>query len=332
MSSSWLGGDTMNPINPTEHVHQQGRMLANRVRKRYKHLRNRFNRQNIEVFRLYDWDIPEIRAVVDWYGGHLVIGEYMRRQSVPEWLPLMGRAVSEALDVPTEKVHLKQRWAGRQDGSRYERIDQTDRKIVLSERDLKFLVNPYDFVDTGLFADHRDTRQMVRALAAGKDFLNLYCYTASFTCYAARGGARKTVSVDRSGNVIQWARENFTLNGLDPAANRLVQAHTFDFLKIAAREKQRFDLAVVDPPSYSTTKTRNVAFDIVSDHARLLEAVRELLRPGATLFFSTNHQNFEPRMAGLKAAAVKEITAETIPEDYLNKRKTIHRCWRITIA
>jgi 23S rRNA (cytosine1962-C5)-methyltransferase len=314
-----------------EHFQRQGQMLANRVRKRYKHLRNRFHRQNIEVFRLYDWDIPEIRAVVDWYGGHLVIGEYMRRQSVPEWLPLMGRAVAEALDVPAEKVHLKQRWAGCQDGQRYERLDHTDRKIVLSERDLRFLVNPNDYVDTGLFADHRDTRRMVRELAAGKDFLNLYCYTASFSCYAAKGGARSTVSVDRSDSAIQWARENFVLNAMDLATHRLVQAHAFDFLKKAAREKQRFDLAVVDPPSYSTTKTRNVAFDIARDHPRLLKAVVGLLRPAATLFFSTNHQSFEPRMDGLAVADIQEITASTIPEDYVSKRKTIHRCWRITV-
>jgi 23S rRNA (cytosine1962-C5)-methyltransferase len=314
-----------------EHFHRQGQMLANRVKKRFKHLRNRFSRQRIEVFRLYDWDIPEIRAVVDWYGGHLVIGEYMRRQSVSEWLPLMGRAVADALNVPAERVHLKRRWAGRQDGRRYDRLDHTDRKIVLFERDLRFLVNPTDYVDTGLFADHRDTRQMVRELAAGKDFLNLYCYTASFTCYAAKGGARSTVSVDRSKSAIQWAHENFSLNDIEPASNRLVQAHAFDFLKKAAREKQRFDLAVVDPPSYSTTKTRNVAFDIAKDHPRLLKAVVGLLRPGATLFFSTNHQSFEPCMDGLAVADVAEITASTIPEDYASKCKTIHRCWRIIV-
>jgi 23S rRNA (cytosine1962-C5)-methyltransferase len=321
----------MDDIDISKHFHLQAQMLSNRVKKRFRHLRNRFKRQKIEVFRLYDWDIPEIRAVVDWYGGHLVIGEYMRRQSVPEWLALMGRAVADALDVPMEKVHLKQRWAGRQDGRRYARLDHTDRKIVLSERDMRFLVNPTDFVDTGLFSDHRETRQMVRALAADKDFLNLYCYTASFSCYAAKGGARSTLSVDRSESAIQWARKNFVLNNMDPATNLLVQAHAFDFLKKAAREKQRFDLAVVDPPSYSTTKTRKVTFDVARDHPRLLNAVIGLLRPGATLFFSTNHQRFEPCMDGLTVTNFKEITARTIPEDYVNKRKTIHRCWRITV-
>ncbi len=306
-------------------------MLANRVKKRFRHFHKRFSRQGIEVFRLYDWDIPEIRAVVDWYGGHLVIGEYMRRQSVPEWLPLMAQAVAEALSVPSERVHLKQRWAGKQDGLRYQRIDHTDKKMILRERDLKFLVNPYDYIDTGLFADHRDTRQVVREMAAGKDFLNLYCYTASFSCYAAKGDARSTVSVDRSQSAIDWARENMTLNGLDMSANRLVHDHTFDFLANARQKGMRFDLAVVDPPSYSTTKTRDVAFDILKDHPRLLAAVVSILRPGATLLFSTNHQDFTARMNDLNVSMVKEITDRTIPEDYVHKRKTIHRCWEIVI-
>ena len=136
-------------------------MLANKVKKRFKHLRKQFVRQNIEVFRLYDWEIPEIRAVVDWYAGHLVIGEYTREQSTPEWLPLMGAAVAEALDVPAESVHLKVRRAGKQDGKRYERIDHTNRKIVINEHNLQFYVNPWDYVDTGLFSDHRNTRRMV---------------------------------------------------------------------------------------------------------------------------------------------------------------------------
>ena len=315
----------------SQQTERQAEMLANRVKKRFRHLNKRFSRQNIEIFRLYDWDIPEIRAVVDWYGGHLVIGEYMRRQSIPEWLPQMGRAVAEALEVDPEKIHLKQRWAGKQDGQRYSRLDHTDRKIVLSERDLKFLVNPCDYVDTGLFADHRDTRQMVRDLADGKDFLNLYCYTASFSCYAAKGGARSTLSVDRSESAVQWARENMVLNSIDPSCNQLVQAHTFDFLERAARQDHRFDVAVVDPPSYSTTQTRNVFFDIVRDHPRLMAAVVELLRPGAVLFFSTNHQDFQPRMEALKVSKLEEITEQTIPEDYRHKRKLIHRCWRMAV-
>jgi 23S rRNA (cytosine1962-C5)-methyltransferase len=309
----------------------QAQMLANKVKKTYKHLHKRFARQNIEVFRLYDWDIPEIRAAVDWYAGHLVIGEYTRNQSTPEWLPMMGAAVAKILEVPRKNVHLKERRAGKQDGKRYERINTTNKKIMMSERDLKFYVNPYDYIDTGLFSDHRNTRQMIRELAEGKDFLNLYCYTGSFSCYAAKGGAKTTTSVDRSETAITWARENMDLNGIPEQGNRLIQAHTFDFLKQAKNENQLYDLAVVDPPSYSTTRSKKVEFDILQDHPKLLFGVVKLMRPGALIFFSTNHQDFELRMDLTQIADVREITSLTIPEDYISKKKTIHRCWKITV-
>ncbi len=309
----------------------QAEMLANRVKKRYKHLRKRFAKQKIEVYRLYDWDIPEIRAAVDWCAGHFVIAEYTRKQSTPDWLPMMGEAISRVMDAPPENIHLKERRVGRQDGKRYERLDETNEKIVVSERDLSFLVNLHDYVDIGLFADHRNTRQMVREMAGGKDFLNLYCYTGSFSCYAARGGARSTVSVDRSETAIKWAGENMALNGIPEKGNALLQEHAFDFLKEAGRKKRLFDLAVVDPPSFSTSKMRNLAFDIVNDHPRLLKAVVNIMRKGGVIFFSTNHQDFEPAMENLGEAEIQEITSLTIPEDYLSKKRTIHRCWKIRV-
>jgi 23S rRNA (cytosine1962-C5)-methyltransferase len=309
----------------------QAKMLASRVKKTFKHLRKRFSRQNIEVFRLYDWDIPEIRAAVDWYAGHLVIAEYTRKQSVPEWLPMMGTAVAESLDVPPENIHLKERRAGKQSGQRYERIDTTNKKIMMSERDLNFYVNPYDYIDTGLFSDHRNTRQMIREIAEGKDFLNLYCYTGSFSCYAAKGGAKTTTSVDRSETAINWARENMDLNGIPPQGNTLIQAHTFDFMETAKKENKTYDLAVVDPPSYSTTRSKKVEFDILQDHPKLLSGVIDVMRPGSRIFFSTNHQDFKLQMGALEISDVKEITSLTIPEDYISKKKTIHRCWKITV-
>ncbi|MBW1867522.1 MAG: class I SAM-dependent methyltransferase [Deltaproteobacteria bacterium] len=306
-------------------------MLANRVKKRYRHFHKRYARENIEIFRLYDWDIPEIRAVVDWYAGHLVIAEYTRTQSTPEWLPMMGDALAVILDVPMENVHLKKRLAGIKGGKRYERIDHTNRKIIMSERGLKFHVNLSDYIDTGLFSDHRNTRQMVRELSMGKDLLNLYCYTGSFSCYAAKGGSHTTVSVDRSETAITWARENMTLNNIPEAGNRLIQSDTFDFLEKAKRRGRRFDLAVVDPPSYSTNRSQSRYFDIAKDHPLLLKAVVELMRDGATIFFSTNHQDFDPHMDRLKISASKEITPITIPEDYITTKKKIHRCWKITV-
>ena len=228
-------------------------------------------------------------------------------------------------------VHLKERHVGYQEGNRYERLDYTDKKIVVSERDLRFSVNLDDYVDTGLFSDHRNTRQMVREAAAGKDFLNLYCYTGSFSCYAAKGGARTTVSVDRSETAIRWVKENMELNGIPETGNTLIQSHTYDFLEKAKRKNQSFELAVVDPPSFSTSRNRKHAFDIAKDHPDLLGSVVEMMRAGATIFFSTNHQNFRPHLERLKITDVKEITSITIPEDYISKKKTIHRCWKITV-
>ena len=334
----------------------QALMLSNKVKKRYKHLGRRYKRENIEIFRLYDWDIPEINAVVDWYAGHLVVAEYVKKKSDPRWIRIMSEAVGQALDVPIKNIHIKERHTGYQDGNRYSRVAHTDRTIVMSERDLKFGINLDDYVDTGLFSDHRNTRQMVREMAEGKDFLNLYCYTGSFSCYAAKGGARTTVSVDRSETAIQWAKENMELNEIKVAdsfqvkkekiepniievedtfqvkgmaknqKNTLIKAHTFDFLEKAKKKGQMFDLAVVDPPSFSSSRTLNVRrepdssrdlnsrmnsdssgdlhskdmdlkhhFDIVQDHITLLKAVIDVMRKDSDsiIFFSTNHQDFE---------------------------------------
>ncbi|MEE4607302.1 MAG: class I SAM-dependent methyltransferase [Desulfobacteraceae bacterium] len=314
-----------------ERFENQARMIANRVKKRFKHLHRRFSKARIDVFRLYDADIPEIRAVVDWYAGHLVVGEYARRQSVPQWLPLMGAAAAEALQVPADRLHLKTRLSGARDGQRYRRFGRTESRLTVREGDFSFRVNLDDFVDTGLFADHRDTRRLVREAAAGKAFLNLYAYTGTFTCYAARGGAAASVSVDRSETVLDWARENFALNGVSEDAHRLVQADVFAFLKAQKAKARRFDLAVVDPPSYSTTRSRDLAFDILKDHPRLLRSVINVMQPGGTLLFSTNHQGFAPRLADLSVAAMEEITAATVPEDYSGRRRPIHRCWRMTV-
>lgn len=310
---------------------RQSEMLANKVTKRFKHLHKRFAKQNIEAFRLYDWDIPEIRAVVDWYAGHLVVAEYKRRQSTPEWLPMMGAAVAQALSIPSEKIHLKERHVGKLDGKRYERLSHTDLKIVVSERELKFLVNLDDYVDTGLFSDHRNTRRMVGELAKAKHFLNLFCYTGTFSCYAAKGDAALTVSVDRSKTAIAWTKENMMLNGIPDKGNSRIQAHAGDYLAKAKRNNQFFDLAVVDPPSFSTSRDKYDDFDISRDHPVLLRAVRDVMQKNGIIFFSTNHQNFEPLLDELAFVNITEITKQTIPEDYAGRKKTIHRCWKLTV-
>jgi 23S rRNA G2069 N7-methylase RlmK/C1962 C5-methylase RlmI len=296
-------------------LEEQARMLANRVRKNFRRLHPRFEARRIGAFRLYDRDIPEIRAAVDWYEGHVVIAEYAREQTegIP-WLAAMADAVAGALEVPAERVHLRKRRAGGQ----YARLARRNQRIPVREGDLRFLVNLDDYLDTGLFADHRETRARVRAEARGQRFLNLFAYTGSFTCAAALGGAAETTSVDASQTYLDWARDNLAENGLRSADHALVRADVASFLRDCGA--RRFTLCVLDPPSWSD---REATFDVQRDHRELIERTLSVLEPGGVLWFSTNHQRFTPRLEGLRFTE-----EDTVPEDYRNR--AAHRAFRIT--
>ena len=303
---------------------RQAKMLANRLRKNFRRWKGPFEREAVGAFRLYDWDVPEIRATVDWYEGHLVVAEYEREQTraAPGWLEAMGSAAASALGVDRSRVHLKMRRTRPAGGERYGRLAHREERIAVRERGLRFWVNLADYVDTGLFPDHRETRARVRAEARGGEVLNLFGYTGSFTCAAAAGGARRTVTVDTSAPYLAWAGENLELNGLAGASHELVRA---DARKFLARTRRRFTLCVLDPPSFST-RSGAPPFDVQRDHRALVEAALAALLPGGVLYFSTNHQRFEPRLEGLRA---EEITRETAPLDY---RRTPHRCFRLVSA
>jgi 23S rRNA (cytosine1962-C5)-methyltransferase len=318
---------TKHLISPDK-AKRHAEMLSNRVRNKFRYLSKRFKGLNVECFRLYDWDIPEIRAVVDWYAGHIVIGEYERLQTGPDWLSIMAEAVAETLGVPLDKVHLKRRHTRTPGEDRYAKPDSKGERIEVKEKDLRFLVNLTDFLDTGLFSDHRNTRLIVRNLADGTDFLNLYSYTGAFTCAAAAGNARSTISVDRSHTYLKWAGDNMALNGFSGMQHKYVQSDVDDFLVQARQEGRLFNLAFVDPPSFSSGKSTD-EFNINRDHPRLIKNVLSVMAPGATIFFSTNHQHFEPHMADLSVTDLIELTPATIPEDYRNRK--IHRCWKITV-
>jgi 23S rRNA (cytosine1962-C5)-methyltransferase len=231
----------------------------------------------------------------------------------------MGAAAASALEVPAERLRLKRRRTRPAQGPRYGRLGSSGRRIAVRERALRFWVNLDDFIDTGLFPDHRDTRARIREEAKGGEFLNLFGYTGSFTCAAAAGGARRTVTVDTSEAYLAWARDNLELNGLSGAAHEMVRMDARDFL---ARAGRRFSLCVLDPPSFST-RTGAPPFDVQRDHRALIESALAALLPGSALYFSTNHQRFEPRLEGLRA---EEITRQTAPPDY---RRTPHRSYRI---
>ena len=293
-------------------------MFANRVRKNFRKLHPRFEQRRIGAFRIYDRDIPEIRAAIDWYEGHLVVAEYAREQTagIP-WLETMARAAADALEIPWERVHLRKRRAG----EKYERLARKGVRIEVREGDLRFLVNLDDYIDTGLFADHRETRALVRKEASGKRFLNLFAYTGTFTCSAAKGGALQTTTVDASQTYLDWARDNLRLNSL--TEGELVRADVGDFL--ARVGSRRWQLCVLDPPSY--TDHGGKVFDIQRDHRALIEKTLAVLEPGGVLWFSTNHQRFEPRLDGLEFL---EMTQQTVPEDYRNR--AAHRSFRIVNA
>ena len=291
----------------------QARMLANRVQKTFRKLRPRMEQRRIGAFRLYDRDIPEIRAVLDWYEGHLVMAEYAREQTAKlPWLETMARAVALELEVPWERVHLKKR----RTGEKYQRLARTEERLEVREGDLRFLVNLDDYLDTGLFNDHRETRARVQAEARGKDFLNLFAYTGSFTCAAALGGARGTTTVDASQNYLDWAGDNLRLNGA--AGGELVRADVEKFLQGAGA--RRWSLCVLDPPSHSDHGGN--LFDVQRDHRALIDRTLAVLEPGGVLWFSTNHQRFEPRLEGLRFTE-----EQTVPEDYRNR--AAHRAFRI---
>ena len=307
-------------------------ILSNRIRKQFRHFSRKYKKQNIDCFRLYDWDIKEVRAVVDWYAGHVVIGEYERLQTGEDWLPQMAAAVAEALNVPADKLHVKHRRTKTEDGPRYAKNEKKPQgeRFEVRERDLKFWVNLSDYLDTGLYSDHRDTRVIIRELAKGKDVLNLYAYTGAFTCAAAAGGAKSTVTVDRSATYLQWAQDNLELNKLNGPQHTVVQSDVDKYLASVRGSSRKFTLAFVDPPSFFNDQSNNISFDINEDHRQLLQNVLKVMVKGSFVFFSTNHQRFEPRFENLPIVDLVELTPKTIPEDYRNK--AVHRCWRMTAA
>ena len=311
---------------------QQAEMFANRLRKNARALRRWPSRKGITCYRLYDRDIPEVPLAVDLYEGHLHIAEYDRpHDRTPaqhvQWLELMAQTAGATLDVPSENLHLKHRQ--RQRGSdQYGKFAETGCILTVNEGGLQFEVNLSDYLDTGLFLDHRLTRQMVREESADKRVLNLFAYTGAFSVYAAAGGATTTTTVDLSKTYLAWAERNMAANGFAGPDHPFVQSDALAFVRGVPADA-RYDLAVVDPPTFSASKRTDNVFDVQRDHAELLTATAKLISPGGVIYFSTNFRTFKFDPAALPSLKVVEITEQTLPEDFRNKR--IHRCWRITV-
>jgi 23S rRNA (cytosine1962-C5)-methyltransferase len=301
--------------------------LINRVGKNQRHLGRWAQREQLEAYRLYDRDIPEFPLAIDRYADWLHVQVFEKRRSLADGdIADIRRGLADALHVPLAQVVIKHR--RRQRGlAQYERRQQTGAPcFTVGERGLRFEVNLMRYLDTGLFLDHRDTRQMIRERADGKAFLNLFAYTGSFTVYAAAGGARRTVTVDMSRTYQAWSRRNLIHNRLDDAdRHRFVQADVMAFVARVQASQARFDLIMLDPPSFSNSKRMLTTFDVQRDQVGLLRATLTLLAPGGELFFSNNRQGFRLDPAVGDLAAVSEISHLTIPPDF--RRHRPHRCW-----
>lgn len=311
----------------TDKDYEQAGLFSSRLKKRARHLRKWANR-GVPCYRLYERDIPEIPLVVDRYENYLHITEYERPHERDlarhaAWLDLMAKAASDSLEIPAENTFLKQRRKGEE--GQYKKLDEKQHRVVVNEQGLKFVVNLEDYVDTGLFLDHRVTRKMVREKAEGKDFLNLFAYTGSFSVYAAAGGAASTTTVDLSKTYLDWAQDNFKANGLWGPSHQLVAADTIEYLNSIRNDGEQFDLAVVDPPTYSNSKSLEDDWDVQTGYSEVLQRLWSVMRVGGEVYFSTNFRRFkfdETLIGGFEA---REVSKQTVPEDFRNRR--IHRCW-----
>ncbi|MBL4636964.1 MAG: class I SAM-dependent methyltransferase [Kofleriaceae bacterium] len=314
-------------------VQEQSENLRNRVRKTYKHLKKWSRREKVHCFRLYDRDIPEIPLVIDWYQGRLHVAEFAKRHSEDEsrhgeeWMRTVVAPMAEDLGVASADIYYKVR--NRQRGqAQYQAKGAQYNRIEVEEGGHRFLVNLVDYLDTGLFLDHRRTRAMVAAESEGKSLLNLYCYTGSFQVHAAGAGAAISVGIDLSATYLEWARANLELNGFEAARHRLIRGDVQEELQHLVSSGEKFDIVVVDPPTFSNSKRLEGVFDVQRDHMAVLQSVHGLLAQSGVVYFSTNHRRFKFEEEEASALfEIQEITKKTLPTDYRDKK--IHRCWRL---
>jgi len=341
-------------------------MLANRLKKNLKQMGKWVKREGVDAYRLYDADMPEYSAAIDIYGDYVHVQEYMAPKTIDEEKAIerfkeIQKAVPVALNVQPENISYKQRRRTR-GKTQYEKQDSSNRQgqghkasgavakdapavgsawgkweaatevemgdncFTVMEGQAELKINLWDYLDTGLFLDHRPLRLRIADMARGKRFLNLFCYTATASVHAAMGGAKETVSVDMSKTYIKWAEDNFKLNNMDLSRHRLEQADCFKWLSEC---REGFDVIMLDPPSFSNSKRMEGVLDVQRDHVQMIKRCMELLTPGGTLLFSNNLRSFKLDDDALTAFAVENISRQTLDVDFKRHPK-IHQCWSIT--
>ncbi|WP_334054149.1 bifunctional 23S rRNA (guanine(2069)-N(7))-methyltransferase RlmK/23S rRNA (guanine(2445)-N(2))-methyltransferase RlmL [Pasteurella multocida] len=307
--------------------------FANRLQKNSKKIEKWAKQQGINAYRLYDADLPEYNLAVDRYDDHIVVQEYAAPKNIDE-----NKARQRLLDavtatlqvtgVETNKLILKVRQ--KQKGTnQYEKLANKGDYFYVNEYGAKLWVNLTDYLDTGLFLDHRLTRKMLGEMAKGKDVLNLFAYTGSATVHMALGGAKSTTTVDMSNTYLNWAEQNLLLNELEGKQHKLIQA---DCLQWLARCDRQFDLIFVDPPTFSNSKRMEDSWDVQRDHIKLMTQLKRILRPNGTIVFSNNKRGFKMDVEGLETLGLSavDITAKTLPLDF-ERNKQIHNCWVVRL-
>lgn len=307
---------------------REGRELENRLRKNRKHLARWARRTETDAWRVYDAEIPAFALAVDCYGDHIVAQEYAPPSTIPAGtaerrLAAGLSAIAHAMEIPGDRIHLRTRrpQKGRE---QYTKLTRRGLEVEVREGPARFIVNLTDYLDTGLFLDHRPVRQWIRERAQGKDFLNLFAYTGTATVHAALGGAASTTTVDMSRTYLDWAERNLKLNGFARGRDhRLVRA---DCIKWLEGETEQWDLILLDPPTFSNSSNTENVLDIQRDHPQLLRACLARLRPGGLLIFSCNRRDFRLDFAPPENVELRDMTRASIPEDFRRNPK-IHHCW-----
>ena len=306
-------------------------MFRNRLLKVYKHRSKLARRQEISCYRVYDHDLTEFPFCIELYEDKVYLAEYLRRHGMEDeehdaWLDECLQVIAEITGIDVSQIYVRQRKRMSHREGQYEKMNTKQEFFTVLENGMKFQVNLSDYLDTGLFLDHRITRKMVKDHCADKRVLNLFCYTGSFSVYAAAGGAASVTSVDLSKTYLNWAEDNFVINHLkDPAQYFFVHADVKQYLKTLTPNS--FDLVIMDPPTFSNSKRMKDFLDIQRDHVELINDVLAATTNGGIIYFSTNFSKFVMESEEIKASEIKDITKATTPFDFDGKLK--RWCYRI---
>lgn len=298
--------------------------FADFLGRKYRQNKKWASEERISAYRIYEKEIPSYPFVIDVYDRHLHVAEVVKDEPKDEaWLEEFLEQLEEITGIPRDRIFIKSRL--RQQGkAQYERRDESGNFQTVMENGLKFRVNLQDYLDTGLFLDHRISRSLIREMSPGVKFLNLFCYTGSFTVYAADGGAFETTSVDLSSTYLAWAEENLKLNQLDGrGTHRFIKKDVMEFLR---NETRQYDLIVLDPPTFSNSKNMAETLDVQRDHVWLIDRCMKILSPEGVLLFSNNYQKFKLDLALSTRHRIQDITSSTIPSDH---KKNCHQAFLI---